>query len=54
MLFEILFLPYVEQHNARYSCSIDLRYPGNEQCHSNFPGLKLSQHSDWINWISVK
>jgi len=49
MLFEILFLTYMEQCNARYSCSVDLRYPGNEEYHSNFPCLKLSQHSVLIN-----
>jgi len=49
MLFEILFLTYVEQRDARYSCSVDLCYPGNEECYSSFPGLKFSQHSDWIN-----
>jgi hypothetical protein len=50
MLFEILFLTHIEQRNARYAYSVDLRYPGNEECHSNIPGLKLSQHSDLIRF----
>jgi len=52
-LFEILFLTHVEQRNVMYSCSVNVR-PEKEECHSDFPGLKLSQHSDWINQISVK